>query len=470
MSYERVPNDDEPRGVDHEIELPQIGHQVAGNIQAGHQVAFAPVVPPVPTREQLEFSILNRQIQFSSEKFLTDGWRFYRINACGFCKIALLLIVQMVILGFLTAVLAQAVLPNDSQSDSSNDAGTNGYHGNFQWIHHGPAHLTHRLFHTYSSNDMKATHSSSSNGTVSAHPHAHSFIIGIFQFIETFTLYMPLVAGAWFAVFQSLRYNSRISLGDFYFAFSNYYPKLVRLTFFMTLLRFILFRMLIIPGLIFCFFTMFALPLHREHNLRACAAMSLSAKVVKRSWCKLLLFAVICFIINMLGLMILGLGVFVTVPVTFLAFCYCYQHLVGINGVPVMVPQPAFQPPQPPQPTPPQQNSQATPSTPSSASSNLSSPVPAVPVHRPLVTGIPVTDPTQASQPAQLMAEYHTQAARYYMMQQQQQPQQQSQQSQQQSQPPVYPMLTGPAPSFAPPSSMSSNVTPSGPSQWQRTA
>jgi len=163
----------------------------------------------------------------------------------------------------------------------------------------------------------------------------------------------PLTASCFMAVFAALRTNAHLKFAHFFSAFKcSYYFKLLALSLLVHIGRTLGFHLLVIPGIWFSVISAFALPLHVEHRfLGACTAIKASHKILRSYFWNFLGFALLLILFNFGGLLLLGVGILVTLPISFFALCSCYNHLVGVNGCPVMVPvgsfpQPQQQPPQ----------------------------------------------------------------------------------------------------------------------------
>jgi len=148
---------------------------------------------------------------------------------------------------------------------------------------------------------------------------------------------------------KSMRDNTHLKVKDTFMSFSTgYYCKLLPLSITMYVIGFVLYLLLIIPGIWWNIATLFALIIHREHmysNTRH--AIKYSIERVHRDCCSLFGFVIILIVYNLLGALCFGIGLLFTIPFTTVAIIYCYHHLVGVNGVTVYVPMsaPSLHPP-----------------------------------------------------------------------------------------------------------------------------
>lgn len=89
------------------------------------------------------------------------------------------------------------------------------------------------------------------------------------------------------------------------------------------------FILLIIPGIIWGIKYMFVQYLIVDNGLSASEAMKQSAQMTQDKKGRILVFGLFSFLINFLGLLALVLGLFITAPLTSLAYALLYQHLLS---------------------------------------------------------------------------------------------------------------------------------------------
>jgi len=154
-------------------------------------------------------------------------------------------------------------------------------------------------------------------------------------------LVSPGIASAFIATFAAIRTNTHLKYKTFFAAFTQcpYYFRLMWLTFLLHLGQSLGFHLFVIPGIWFTVISAFALPLHVENRfLSGCKAIKGSYKVLKSYFWSMLGFLLLLLLLNLAGFLCFGFGALITLPVSFFAFCSCYNHLVGINGAAVMLP------------------------------------------------------------------------------------------------------------------------------------
>jgi len=153
----------------------------------------------------------------------------------------------------------------------------------------------------------------------------------------------PIYASMYKAVFNAMRNNSKIRFADFFSCFAcPYFFRLAVLALVLTTLSCMgfLFWPLTLPAFYFSITSVFAVPLNVDQAsfMGVCEALMHSFKLFHRYFCSLIGFLFLLGCMQILGALCFGVGLFVTIPVGFTAICYCYHHLVGVNGVAVLVP------------------------------------------------------------------------------------------------------------------------------------
>jgi len=94
------------------------------------------------------------------------------------------------------------------------------------------------------------------------------------------------------------------------------------------------FLLLIVPGVILALMWAFTFPVLAENRLGFWQAMHRSAVLTEGYRWRLLLLALACFLVLMLGLVALCVGIFVALPVCMTAFALAYRWLVARKGTP----------------------------------------------------------------------------------------------------------------------------------------
>jgi hypothetical protein len=142
------------------------------------------------------------------------------------------------------------------------------------------------------------------------------------------------------AIMESLRTNSKARCKHFYMCFAcPYWGKLLCLTVVTGVIVNIGVKLFILPRLVGQLLFTFVVPLHKEHAfLGVVGSIRASTKVVLREPGTILRFTLLIIMLNFLGFICI-VGLLVTVPLSAVAFCFLYHHLVGIREAAIMIPR-----------------------------------------------------------------------------------------------------------------------------------
>jgi len=166
----------------------------------------------------------------------------------------------------------------------------------------------------------------------SHYPGLRYFVVwGLLQLLVSIVLWGPVIGGFYLAVFNAIKSNSTICFRDFFRCFCcRYYCRLLALSFFLRLFQSLLF-LLIVPGIWWSLATMFAIPLHKEHSfLGVCGSIRMSMVAIHRHFCSMFCFLLLLALMQIAGFLCLIVGVLYTMPLAFVALCYCYHDIIGI--------------------------------------------------------------------------------------------------------------------------------------------
>jgi len=164
---------------------------------------------------------------------------------------------------------------------------------------------------------------------------------GLMYMVASIFFAGPILGGFYLAVFNAIKNNSTIRFRDFFGCFCcKYYCKLLGLSLVLRVLQAVLYLLLILPGVWWSLATMFAIPVHKEHPfLGVCGSIRISMLVVHRHFCRMICFLLLLALMQIGGFLCLIVGLLYTIPLGFVALCYCYHDLIGIVPVvPVAVP------------------------------------------------------------------------------------------------------------------------------------
>ncbi len=139
----------------------------------------------------------------------------------------------------------------------------------------------------------------------------------------------PLQVGLFYIIFEKMR-GKPINIGDIAKGF-NFFVAAVLSNILISVFSAVGFLLCIIPGLIVLALYIFTPALIVEKNLDFWAAMEESRKIVKEHLFEMTLFFFILSLINLVGLLLCGIGIIFTLPLSFAAVAVGYDELVGIE-------------------------------------------------------------------------------------------------------------------------------------------
>jgi predicted Ser/Thr protein kinase len=143
----------------------------------------------------------------------------------------------------------------------------------------------------------------------------------------------PLLGGLYLHFLKKIR-GGRVRLETAFSGFSNSFLQLVLAGFVTDVLTVLGVLCCILPGVYLFIAWWFTLPLVIDKRLDFWPAMRLSRKTISKYWGKFLEFFLVLGLVNLAGLMAVGVGVFVTLPVSLAALMYAYEDIFNPPGLP----------------------------------------------------------------------------------------------------------------------------------------
>jgi hypothetical protein len=288
-------------------------------------------IPPALTPEEFDVAI-ERQVRFRGCKYFRESKVFFKRNWCKLMTVTVMWVLVFMSLG----CAIHRINPTH---------GGYGYHMN--------PHMPQDTSYTSPSTSVPSDPTSMPyDDDVPARPEIQTdyarqkiqckvVLQMALMFLSAILIGMPAFAGMFVAVFNAMRTNGPIRYKDFFSCFCcRYYCRLIPLSVTLKVVTGLL-SILIVPAIWFGFATIFAVPLHREHRfLGTCKSIRASIKVVHRYFCKILGFLILNGLLQLLGFFLFGIGLLVTIPLSFVALCYCYNDLIGVNGMPMLLDEP----------------------------------------------------------------------------------------------------------------------------------
>lgn len=140
----------------------------------------------------------------------------------------------------------------------------------------------------------------------------------------------PFYAGYSIVAFK-LMLQQPVQFNDFFRGF-NYFLPLFLASLAGSIVVTIGFILLLLPGIYLAVSYMFTTFLIIDYRMEFWQAMEISRKIISHNWFAFLLFALVLFLINLLGALAFGIGLLVTLPVTSCAVAVAYKEIVGFNS------------------------------------------------------------------------------------------------------------------------------------------
>ena len=140
----------------------------------------------------------------------------------------------------------------------------------------------------------------------------------------------PLMLGN-FIVSAKLLQGQPVEFSDFFAAF-NFFLPLVVVSVITSILVTLGLLLLVIPGIYLAVAFMFAATLVVDRGLDFWPAMDLSRRTVQPMWFGMFTFLLLLFLINLAGVLCLGLGLLVSAPLSFCALTAAYADIFGLQS------------------------------------------------------------------------------------------------------------------------------------------
>jgi predicted Ser/Thr protein kinase len=138
----------------------------------------------------------------------------------------------------------------------------------------------------------------------------------------------PLVGGLLFYFLKKIR-KEPATVETAFCGFSHRFLHLFLAGFVTSLLTWLGFLCLVLPGIYLLVAWIFVLPLVMDKQLDFWSAMELSRKVVTKHWFKFLGFGIVMWLLLLAGVLAMVVGVFVMSPLVLAALMYAYEDIFG---------------------------------------------------------------------------------------------------------------------------------------------
>jgi uncharacterized membrane protein len=169
-----------------------------------------------------------------------------------------------------------------------------------------------------------------------------TLIAGALASVANFVVAGPLLAGMFIAVKRRMLHG-RTDLMDLFAGF-NLFIDAFLVGIITAIFTVVGLALCIFPALIVAAFYLFAYLFLVDRKLGFWEAMESSRRLVVQDLLGYILFVFLLLLFNLLGLILLGVGLLVTIPVSVAAIAVAYKETVGFMTAPVVAPGPVHIP------------------------------------------------------------------------------------------------------------------------------
>lgn len=155
-------------------------------------------------------------------------------------------------------------------------------------------------------------------------------VIPILGTIASVAISAPLTAG-YFIMAHKISRNESRSFGDFFKGFDNFLPLFLA-AFVSGIIIVLCLILLVLPGIYIAVCYMFATLFVVFYKHEFWDALETSRKVISKNWWNFFGFAIVLGLINLLGVLCLVVGIFVTIPATACAIYAAFDDIAGSSG------------------------------------------------------------------------------------------------------------------------------------------
>ena len=147
--------------------------------------------------------------------------------------------------------------------------------------------------------------------------------------LATTAIASPLFAGFIIVIFMLFK-GREVQFGDFFKGF-NYFLPLVLAGIVSGILIGIGFVLVLLPGIYLAVSYLFVSMLIIDYRMEFWQAMETSRQIVTKNWFSLFVFFLVLLVVNLLGMLALGIGILVTMPLSICSICVAYRDIVGLH-------------------------------------------------------------------------------------------------------------------------------------------
>ena len=154
--------------------------------------------------------------------------------------------------------------------------------------------------------------------------------IGIIANFANFVL-NPIFSAGYYIVALQIAKNRPIDFSDFFRGF-NQFLQIFLAHLIGTILIAIGFGLLIIPGIYLAVAYVFASLFVIEKKLSFWSALEASRKLITKKWFSFVGLGIMLTLLNLAGMLLLGIGLLVTIPLSSCITVAAFEDIVGLNG------------------------------------------------------------------------------------------------------------------------------------------
>lgn len=143
------------------------------------------------------------------------------------------------------------------------------------------------------------------------------------------TISGPISAGYFYAVRRS-DVGFQLAFNDFFKGFEKFLI-LSASNVLQSIIIFVGVLLLIVPGIYFAVSLVLLLPFILFRNMKIMAAIESTRLIVGRQFWQWLIFLLILLVLNLLGALMFGIGLLITLPISYAAVYYAFKQLIPIH-------------------------------------------------------------------------------------------------------------------------------------------
>jgi uncharacterized membrane protein len=132
---------------------------------------------------------------------------------------------------------------------------------------------------------------------------------------------------------RKMRANQEVSFNDFFEGFKLDAGQVIGLAIVSTIMILLGIVCLVIPGIYLAVAYSFAIPLFSVVEKDFWGCMEMSRKIISKNWFGYFGFLIVLGLLNIAGAICLGVGLLVTIPVTYCAVYIAFEKICKVNSL-----------------------------------------------------------------------------------------------------------------------------------------